>query len=311
MTMHSAQSEMQVAICIFAFKREASLERLVTYLKENDHCDRYHLKVFCDGPRSAAEELATGRVVDYAKKINGFASVTVTASDTNMGLASSIRTGVTKTLQKHEAAIILEDDLVVSKNFLAYLKRSLLDTRHDASIVNVSAHSFRFPTWVTGEGRPLFLHKRTSSWGWAIWKEDWERIDFSRYDDKGIGFHILMACRLFLTAPDLPLMYLATIYGNTDSWAVKFVAEQQRLKVLTQFPVFAHSSNRGFDEHATHCEEDIGFEDRYDVSNPLHQTIEVNALSISANAYIWFRAGYNMCRRRANRILRRRGTSFA
>ena len=66
-----------------------------------------------------------------------------------------------------------------------------------------------------------------------------------------------------------------------------------------------------FDEHATNCEARIGFEDRYDDSNPLHASSEVHALSLPANAYIWCRAGYNMCRRRANRILRGRGTSFA
>ena len=143
--------EVEVAICIFAFKREASLRRLVASLKENDHCDRYHLKVFCDGPRSADEKVATDRVVNYAEQINGFASVTVSASDTNLGLATSIRAGVSTALQKYDAVIVLEDDLVVSKKFLAYLTRSLFDTRHDASIINISGHSFRFPSWVTGE----------------------------------------------------------------------------------------------------------------------------------------------------------------
>ena len=47
------------------------------------------------------EKVATDQVVNYAEQINGFASVTVSASDTNLGLATSIRAGVSTALQKN------------------------------------------------------------------------------------------------------------------------------------------------------------------------------------------------------------------
>ena len=75
-------------------------------------------------------------------EIGGFKSVTIFKSKVNKGLAESIIDGVSKIIKTHGKVIVLEDDLVVSKNFLNFMNEALDYYYKHPKVFSISGYSF-------------------------------------------------------------------------------------------------------------------------------------------------------------------------
>src|SRR5207253_2516275 len=93
-------------------------------------------------------------------------------SEVNRGLARSVIDGVTRLCGSHGRVIVLEDDLLVSRGFLAYMNEALDRYARHERVMQVAGYSldaFR------PEPRALFLPIATS-WGWATWARAWSHF---------------------------------------------------------------------------------------------------------------------------------------
>ena len=111
-------------VVVFAYNRPHHLQSTMDALNDNKLAGESELFVFVDGAKNEQdrEKVEETRKVlrDFEAK-SRFKSVEITASDKNKGLANSVISGVTKVLEKYESVIVLEDDLVVSTDFLQYM----------------------------------------------------------------------------------------------------------------------------------------------------------------------------------------------
>ena len=57
--------------------------------------------------------------------VDGFKHITIIERNKNFGLSASIITGVTEIVQKYGKVIVVEDDLIVNPNFLAFMNEGL------------------------------------------------------------------------------------------------------------------------------------------------------------------------------------------
>ena len=80
----------------------------------------------------------------YLKTIDGFKNIIIYESSVNKGLANSIIEGVTKVLNTFDKAIVIEDDLITSPNFLNYMNQVLTIYENREDIISVSGHSLKF-----------------------------------------------------------------------------------------------------------------------------------------------------------------------
>lgn len=76
-------------------------------------------------------------VQEYVKTISGFKSLTYTFSKENKGLGPSIIAGVTEVIRKYGRAIVLEDDLIVQPNFLAFMNQGLEKYQSEEKIFSI------------------------------------------------------------------------------------------------------------------------------------------------------------------------------
>ena len=112
-------------VALFVYNRVEHAQLTIASLQKNHFVDQTDLIIFSDGPKSAKDLKDVLNVRKYISQVSGFRSVRVIEQSNNLGLASSIISGVTKLLSEHTAVIVLEDDIITSPAFLSYMNQAL------------------------------------------------------------------------------------------------------------------------------------------------------------------------------------------
>lgn len=289
------------AVCIFAYKRKDTLERLIGSLLANSEARGTDLHIFCDGAKNDEDRAPVAVVRKYAKSVTGFKSVSVKESLINYGLAASVTRGVDDLFRIYDALIILEDDLVVSNGFLHFMNEGLQKYKDVSDVMSICGFSKVQPAWLFRKSEQTYLHGRSSSWGWATWKREWSLVDFE-YLQNVRGFHKFgMYLRLFALAPDLPFMAKSQISMKINSWAVRYVEAQSRLRMVSVFPVMSLVTNVGFDDDATNCDIDSGFSSNFALGNHAsHGNLPLRH-SVILRLYLWIFELTSGAKRKATR----------
>ncbi|MEA4863469.1 MAG: glycosyltransferase family 2 protein [Victivallaceae bacterium] len=222
-------------------------------LARNRGAGETDLLVFCDGARDESERAAVDAARAVAAAAAGFRSVTVDAAECHLGLAASVISAVTRTLESHEAAIVVEDDLETSPWFLDYMNRALAMYADDDRVVSIHGY-----TPVPAE-RSFFL-RGADCWGWGVWRRSWKIFD---PDAAALvaGFTPQLRRRFdFDGAFPYFKMLKDQAAGRIDSWAVRFHASAFLAGKLTLYPARTLVRNIGMDGSGTHCGIDAGLE---------------------------------------------------
>ena len=112
-------------IVLFTYKRLDTLKQTITALIANPLALQSDLIIYSDGAKNEKDQIIIEEIRSYLKTITGFKSVRIIASKTNKGLATSIIQGVSEVLAEYHKAIVLEDDLITSTNFLDFMNAGL------------------------------------------------------------------------------------------------------------------------------------------------------------------------------------------
>ena len=124
-------------IVLFAYNRPDHTKKVLDALAKNIEAIESDLYVFIDGPKISTTEKQLIKIHQTKQLIhreNRFKNIFITESDYNKGLSKSIIFGVSDVIEKRGKIIVLEDDIVPSIGFLAYMNLSLIHisepTRH-------------------------------------------------------------------------------------------------------------------------------------------------------------------------------------
>ena len=231
-------------IIIFAYNRPAHLKRLIDSLRKNPECIDTELYIYADGAKTA-DDPNVAAVRETIKQIDGFKSVMTIFRDKNIGLANNIIDGVTSTINRHGAAIVLEDDLMVTPHFIKYM-RTALDHYKDSKAFSIAGYTPKvdFPNDYKYD---TYAVMRNCSWGWATWQDRWNRVDwdvknFAEFfaDDKAVNDYNT-------AGNDLSTMLLKQQKGQIGSWSIRFCYASFCLQMPTIYPVKSFVINGGAD----------------------------------------------------------------
>ena len=168
-------------ICLFVYSRLAETKQTVESLQRNMLAAESQLFIFSDGAKDCNVINEVNAVRQYIHTISGFAKVSIYECDENKGLANSIISGVTQIVNQFSKVIVLEDDLILSRNFLCFMNEALDFYENKKKVLNISGYSFTFKYPIDYKYDVAFS-LRFASWGWAIWKDRWEQIDWELKD---------------------------------------------------------------------------------------------------------------------------------
>ncbi|MGH7869468.1 MAG: glycosyltransferase family A protein [Candidatus Dormibacteraceae bacterium] len=237
-------------IAVFAFNRPEHLERLFASLDRNPETADSPFYLFCDGPRGVADETLVRRVHDAIDRFARSHRAVVEKRALNLGLAASITAGIAMVLQNHDRFIVLEDDLVLSPQFLRFMNEALTAFKDQPEIGCVSGYMYPVPL---DEPKSVLLPFVTS-WRWGTWGDRWER-----YNPNGreLARRIKETGRRHAFNLDDSFhcwgMLQDQVDGWNSSWWIRWYASLFLEGRLSVWPGVSLLMNEGMDGSGTHC----------------------------------------------------------
>ena len=243
---------MYAPIVLFAFNRLEPLKACVASLLQNTEAAKTDLIVFVDGPRVNKEGEAekVEAVRQYVKTITGFHELETHFSEENKKLGPSIIAGVTDVINRYGKAIVIEDDLIASRNLLAFMNQGLDRYENNKEVWSICGYSNKVKV-PKDYNYDAYFCSRSSSWGWATWKDrwftcDWELKDWDTVIKNGRAFNRWGGSDCYGMLKDWK-------EGRNQSWAIRFCYNQFVQKAVSLFPLVSKIDNEGFDGNGTNC----------------------------------------------------------
>ena len=248
-------------IIVFCYNRPEHLRKTMNWLRANKHAEESPLYVFCDGPKvNASEEqlqkIAAARaVVDELAVVPAFKEVHVVKRDDNLGLGTSIITGVTEVINKHGKAIILEDDLETSPLFLDYMNKCLDHYENRKSVFSISGLSRPHPERFYPEDYPydVYVSLTHHPTGWATWSDRWAQVDWDAkaYDVMKDQPEMIAAFRR-IEYPEWDDLKRVKENGK-NIWSVRFGLAHFVNHAVSICPIVSYINHIGWDSEGTNA----------------------------------------------------------
>lgn len=182
----------------------------------------FKIFLFCDGPRNNLDKFKIEeikKIINLKKKKLNFTKVLYRKK--NIGLANNVIKSLDYIFSKNEAAIIIEDDILLGKYAIDFINYYLNILKKNKKIGSVTAYSY-LNNYKKNKNIDYYLSKRHSSWGWGTWKRVWKkinwnkinRVSFSKYEINALNFNDL--------GKDMKLMLWGQSHNYVNSWAIRF-----------------------------------------------------------------------------------------
>jgi len=245
-------------IALFVYNRPQHTERTIKFLQQNELAAESRLFIFSDGAKTTADQDKVAQVREFIKGVDGFKSVEIVESKTNMGLANSVISGVTKLTANYGQVIVFEDDLISSPYTLTYFNEALNRYREEEKVMHIGAYMYALKDENLAQS---FFYRAATSWGWATWERAWQHFEpnidilLKQFDSaKKHAFAIENTMNFWKQMQDFK-------NGKNNSWAIRWYASIFLKGGLTLNPSQSLVNNIGHDGTGIHS----GLSDIYNV----------------------------------------------
>ncbi len=161
-------------IIIFSYKRLEPLKKLIKSIKSNKDYQLHKFYIFSDNFEKKSDKSQVNKVRSFCKKVN-FKNKKIIFRKKNFGLAKNIISGVSKIIKIHGRAIVLEDDLIVGKNFLEFMSNSLNKYKYKKRVWHITGWSHNLNIFSKNE--QIYFNRHMTCWGWATWSDRWKYFE--------------------------------------------------------------------------------------------------------------------------------------
>jgi hypothetical protein len=249
-------------IVLFVYNRPFHTEKTLTALLKNTLADQSTLYIYCDGPKENAQfETIENikKVRSIVRKIKWCKEVFIRESKTNLGLANSIKNGVSEILKLHGSVIVLEDDIVSSPFFLNYMNNALAYYIEKKSVFSISGYNLpssimRIPFDYEYD---VYASIRNHSWGWATWSDRWSQIDWDVLSYSSISKNLNIQEALNRGGDDVYDLLQKQQCGKLNIWSIQFTIAHFVNHAITIFPIVSFVDNIGLDGTGENCNKSL------------------------------------------------------
>ncbi len=219
----------KIAIIAIAYNRVRSLERLLASLSAAYYGDEEVPLII------SIDKSDTDEVERFADRYDWAAGPkTVVRHERNLGLKAHILSQG-RWLDEYDAVVILEDDVVVARDFWNYVRQTVTQYKDNDEVAGISLYSFAVNYHVRRPFTPLrtsddvYFMNCASSWG-----EVWMRSQWRRFESW------LETHAEFTSSPALPLSILSWKAQSWLKFHTRYCIEENKYFV---FPYVSYSTN--------------------------------------------------------------------
>ena len=239
-------------IALFAYNRPDHTRRTIEALQKNELASESSLFVFADGSKNEAGAIAVEEVRKLIRRIKGFRSVTLIERDRNFGLSNSVIDGVSQIMRDFDRVIAVEDDLLTTPDFLTYMNLALAKYENTGQVFSIGGFNYPIAAPAFYPFDAYFAYC-PMCWGWGMWKDRWQKIDWSASDYSEFVADRKQQKRFERGGGDLSWMLARQMAGKADSWDVIWAYGHFTHDAVALLPVISKVFNTGFDRSGIHC----------------------------------------------------------
>jgi len=209
------------------------------------------LYIVSDAAFTSADKAKINEVRAYISQIEGFKSVISINRNENLGSFLSVRKAIDEILQKYRKIIFLEDDNIVSPNFLGFLNEGLAFYQNEKTIFSISAYNYPI-TIPASYHHNVYKWQGFSAWGVGLWLDRWEKMDWKLPKPDVIKQNKALKKKINLAGEHLyPLIKYSHNSGREiiDVIVSYYMCQQDLFSV---FPITSKVRNMGHDGSGEH-----------------------------------------------------------
>lgn len=236
-------------IILFVYNRPWHTRQTLEALSKNDLADQSTLYIFADGPKANSTNEDLKKIQDVRELVREkkwCKDVIVIEHSQNRGLVNSIIDGMTEIINRHDRAIVLEDDLLTGHGFLKFMNDGLSIYEDKQNVWSITG--YMFPIEFDTVPKNILL-PYVSTWGWGTWKNRWTSFMMSRKPSYQSLFESHQVVRYF----NLADYNYANILKNSfnSSWGIRWYFHVFAHHGVSVFPTKSLLANIGKDGSGT------------------------------------------------------------
>jgi hypothetical protein len=238
-------------ILVIGFLRSDALRILLESLPISQK--RVYISI--DGPRNYRDKAPVEASIAVAKEFQSIrigTQVEIRTNLRNLGCKYGIFSAIDWAFENEQSLIILEDDIVITKEFLEFVDWGLKEYQNSKDIWQINGWS---PLRVEDGIRNPYLSIFAYGWGWATWKDRWSQIDLElkKYNSADVRkLPGLKHVRLSSSFNKWWSDKLNRCKEGLDTWDYQWNFSMWIHGGASLSPNLSLTGNVGFDELATH-----------------------------------------------------------
>ena len=203
--------------------------------------------MFVDGPRNDGDKVKQDEIFEivesYQKQLP---KLTIIRRERNYGCRGNIVDAISTIITRYGKAIIIEDDILISRTFLDYMDIALDFYKNDKSIWSINA--YQSPNLKIPKDYPhdVYLDPVNMCWGWGTWEDRWNQVDFDLRDWKTDRENPDIISKLNRTGRHFINMIDAQAEGRLKTWDVQCLYHVVKNGLMSIEPRYQLSKNIGY-----------------------------------------------------------------
>lgn len=232
-------------IALFTYKRLDTLNQSLNSLKKCPEAPLSDLIIIADYPATDKDVDKVESVRKFLTTITGFKSIEIIEREKNYGVDYNIIEGIKMMAARFPQFIVVEDDLVVKKEFLSFLNKALNKYKNQEKVISVSAFSYlnNIPKDYLFD---VYFAKRTNPWGWATWSNKINAVDWELSDKEEFIINTKIQNKFNEWGSDRSRMLIKTIQNKIKAWDIRLDYDQFKNNTTTVYPTISLVENIGF-----------------------------------------------------------------
>jgi hypothetical protein len=184
--MKVSLTKSNIGIFILAYSRLTHLKKTI-YALDNRLSKDDKIYIFCDNFSNDQNTKIVSKVKGVIKYLENLDKkrFIVTFRNERLGLRKNWHLAWSYMFNKFDKVVCLEDDIVINKNFLPFMKYYLNLYKNNPRIMNISGFSTKMKIPKDYE-YDCYLTKRSMSWGQGSWRRVWLKFEKQKQNHKNI-----------------------------------------------------------------------------------------------------------------------------
>ena len=263
--MKGSECTMEIGLAFFVYKRPEHTQKVIETIKKN--CFK-RINVFQDGLKNECDKKDWLKVQELIMKWSNMGSenIEIHISDINKGLAISIISGIDYVLERNDAVVALEDDVILSDRYYEYAKRCFIKYYKSSKVMSIcgavaSDKVFSDQKYMLQyqESDVVFMPVG-SSVAFGTWKDRWMLYRYGKEYAYSVVDNALLCKKIQLNGGNFLLSLLRLVVkqpASIDTWATFWGVTQLLNDGVAVVPIKAVAQDIGRDGSGTNTTQKV------------------------------------------------------